>query len=118
MKLAPRQSAASKAFGSSEKSRASRSITSISDSRPASAIRFRATWTNTGARSTPTIRQPNASARTIAGPPFPHATSTRRLCESRRRSSPTRRIFSGLVGFWMKWSCSAVAKNQGTRTRS
>ena len=66
---------------------------------PRRPVRSRAGATNSGARSTHVIRQPNSSASTSAGPPFPDAMS--RTCESgpRPSRSPSSRILSALVGF-------------------
>src|SRR5438874_12171706 len=49
-----------------------------------------------------------------AGPPVPQPMSRTRLVLPRRRYPPSRRIVSGLSGFWISWSRSTISLGQYT----
>ena len=82
---------------------------------PAAATRCRAVATNSGARSTHVSRQPNVPARMTRRPAAARGDVERRVSQEPRPSrSPSRRIFSALVGFWSSCSASTTACHQSS----
>src|SRR5262249_35741027 len=113
MKLAPRHMTTSNEPVSNGYADASARTHSISVSSPASRTRRRAASSNSSARSTQVIRQPNAPARTSAGPARPDPRSSTSDAGPSPSRSPSSRIFSRLVGFWRSWPLSTTAWYHG-----